>query len=321
MKVILTNTDILRLAQSVAKAISDMYRTAPFKPGHTVASTGLKVYPVPRGGVPAAYAVYGAWLALRANSPYMMDWTFVDSPEEADFAIDDVIDSGRTAERLSEGHDLFTFALVDKRVPDSPYAHSWIVFPWETSMEAGIEDHIVRLLEFVGEDPNRGGLLETPARVAKAWKFWCGGYSEDPASILKVFEDGAEKCDEMVLVKDIPIYSHCEHHLAPIFGKVTIAYIPNGKIVGLSKLSRLANAFARRLQVQERLTNQIADALNDHLGARAVGVILKARHMCMESRGVCQQGHHTITSALRGRFIEDTEAGRAARAEFMKLAE
>lgn len=172
------------------------------------------------------------------------------------------------------------------------------------------------LLEAVGENPDREGLLETPTRVAKAWGHWCGGYAKNPADILKVFEDGAERCDQMVLVKDIPIYSHCEHHLAPIFGTVTIAYIPDGRIVGLSKLSRLADMYARRLQVQERLTDQIADALFDNLQPIGCGVLIRARHMCMESRGICQQGHHTITSALRGAFLSDP----VARGEFMALA-
>ena len=159
-------------------------------------------------------------------------------------------------------------------------------------------------------------LLVTTIRVAKAWVHWCSGYGKDPASLLKVFEDGAENHDQMVTVKDIPIYSHCEHHLAPIFGTVTISYIPNGKIVGLSKLSRLADMFARRLQVQERRTEQIADALYEHLEAHGVGVVIKARHMCMESRGVCQQGHHTITTALRGAIRDEVET----RAEFLQLA-
>jgi len=120
----------------------------------------------------------------------------------------------------------------------------------------------------------------------------------------------------MVIVKDIPIYSHCEHHLASIFGTASIAYIPNGKIVGLSKLSRLADAFARRLQVQERLTNQIADAMVEHLAPIGVGVLIRARHMCMESRGVCQQGHHTITTALRGAIKDEPQT----REEFLRLA-
>jgi GTP cyclohydrolase I len=167
-----------------------------------------------------------------------------------------------------------------------------------------------------GDNMEREGLAETPKRVAKAWAHWTSGYEVDIAKLLKTFEDGADGYDGMVIVKDIPIYSKCEHHLADIFGTATIAYIPNGRVVGLSKLSRLADAFARRLQVQERLTTQIADALVEHLAPLGVGVLIRARHMCMESRGICQQGHHTITSALRGALREQAEA----RAEFMRLA-
>ena len=177
-------------------------------------------------------------------------------------------------------------------------------------------DAVHKLLNAVGENPDREGLKETPKRVAKAWQFWCSGYAEDPASVLKVFEDGGEKYDEMVMVKDIPIYSKCEHHMADIFGRATIAYIPNGRVVGLSKLSRVADIFARRLQVQERLTVQIADCLEEHLQPRGVGVLISARHMCMESRGLCQQGHYTVTSALRGVIKKDS----SARAEFLNLA-
>lgn len=180
------------------------------------------------------------------------------------------------------------------------------------------EEQIAKaLLQIIGENPNRGGLLETPLRFLKGWKnSWAAGYGMSAASILKVFEDGAENYDQMVVVKDIPIYSKCEHHLADIFGTCTIAYIPNGKIVGLSKLSRLADMFARRLQVQERLTQQIADALQEHLQPLGVGVVIKARHMCMESRGICQQGHHTVTSALHGTIKNDVRA----RQEFLDLA-
>lgn len=184
-----------------------------------------------------------------------------------------------------------------------------------TYEETNIEPAIRTILGFVGET-EREGLKETPHRVAKAWKHWCSGYDVDIAALLKVFEDGADNYDQMVIVKDIPIYSKCEHHLADIFGTATIAYIPNGKIVGLSKLSRLADAFARRLQVQERLTSQIADAMVEHLQPLGVGVVIKARHMCMESRGICQQGHHTVTTALRGVIKEQP----ATRAEFMQQA-
>ena len=197
------------------------------------------------------------------------------------------------------------------------------ILAWEREDEVRKEKYIHNLVPVVSSllstiEPNseREGLRETPQRVAKAWAKWTEGYSIDIKSLLKVFEDGAEKCDEMVIVKDIPIYSKCEHHLADIFGTATIAYIPNGRIVGLSKLSRLADAFSRRLQVQERLTNQIADALEEHLHPLGVGVVIRARHMCMESRGLCQQGHHTITSALRGNIKDNTDT----RAEFMALA-
>lgn len=178
------------------------------------------------------------------------------------------------------------------------------------------ENCITKLITEVIGTEMRAGLAETPSRVVKAWQEKTSGYAVDIAALLKVFEDGAEGYDEMVMVKDIPIYSQCEHHLESIFGTATIAYIPDGKIVGLSKLSRLADAFARRLQVQERLTSQIADALVTHLNPKGVGVIIKARHMCMEARGLRQQGHHTVTSALRGVIKFDP----TARAEFLSLA-
>lgn len=169
------------------------------------------------------------------------------------------------------------------------------------------------LLACIDPEPSRGGLTETPERVARAWKFWTRGYDEDPKEIMKVFEDGGKDHDQMVLVKNIPVYSHCEHHLAAIFGVAHVGYIPTGKICGLSKLNRVVDCFARRLQVQERLTDQIANAIANTLDPRGVAVRLECRHMCMESRGVCQQGHSTITTALRGIFRTDA----AAKGEFL----
>jgi GTP cyclohydrolase I len=175
----------------------------------------------------------------------------------------------------------------------------------------------VALLAEIGEDPTRAGLLETPGRVMRAWREdWCSGYNQNPLDVLKTFEDGAEGCDEMVLVGKLEFYSHCEHHMAPFFGDAHIAYIPNGKIVGLSKVARLLDIFAKRLQVQERITNQIADAMVEGLQPLGVGVLLKARHMCMCSRGVNKQGSYTVTSALRGAFKDEPET----RAEFLMLA-
>lgn len=287
----LTHSDVNTACKALAEAIAEKFP-----------SGFVRLSPVPRGGVPVAYAL------LRHSARF----TIAEDPAQADVFIDDLVDSGATAKRYAESHPGKPFFAAFVKRPGA----GWFVFPWEQTEEKSVEDSFVRLLQFVGEDPKRGGLLETPARMAKAWKHWTGGYGLDAASILKCFEDGAEKADEMVLVKDIPFYSQCEHHLAPFFGTVTIGYIPNGKIVGLSKLSRLADMFARRLQVQERLTNQIADAIEQHLGAKGVGVIVRARHMCMESRGVCQQGHHTVTSALRGVMREQAET----RAEFMALS-
>ena len=179
-----------------------------------------------------------------------------------------------------------------------------------------MSEKIIRdLLLHIGENPDREGLLETPKRVLKAWAFWTQGYTMDAASILKVFEDGADGCDQMVVRKNIPLYSKCEHHLADIIGTATVAYIPRGKIVGLSKLDRLVIMYSRRLQVQERLTNQIADAIVKHLNPIGVGVWVNARHMCVESRGVQHADSTTITTALRGAMLDEP----AARSEFLAL--
>lgn len=182
----------------------------------------------------------------------------------------------------------------------------------------GLPEMVRALLRFIGEDPDREGLQETPGRFLKAWSEWAKGYGTDPAEVLKTFEDGAEHCgDEFVIVRDIPIISKCEHHLADITGIAHIGYIPNGKIVGLSKLVRLADLYARRLQVQERLTNQIADALVDNLCPKGVGVVIHASHACMSTRGVNIQGSITTTSAMRGVCLTNA----SARSEFLILCE
>lgn len=296
--VFLTNTTVNWLAHELAVKIKQL--------GF---SEAVRIFGIPRGGIPATYLVKSM---LHGTNVYIAD-----NPTEADIFVDDIIDSGSTMQKWCDKYPGKPFfALIDKTDPNCQFLNDWVVFPWEGSSESSIEDNIVRLLQYVGEDPARGGLQETPTRVAKAWKFWTSGYGKDPKEILKTFEDGAEGCDEMVIVKDIPFYTHCEHHLAPFFGTATVAYIPNGKVVGLSKISRIVDLFARRLQVQERLTNQVADTIFDGLDAKGTGVIIKARHLCMESRGLCQQGHHTITSALRGVLKDKPDA----RAEFMTLA-
>jgi GTP cyclohydrolase I len=173
-----------------------------------------------------------------------------------------------------------------------------------------------RFLKSLGENPDRPGLRETPLRMQRAWKHWTSGYEQDPAEILKVFEDGAEEYNELIVVRGIPVYSHCEHHLAPFFGTAAIGYVPNGRIVGLSKLTRLVDCFAKRLQVQERLTIQIAESLMHHLNPKAAGVIVKCRHLCMESRGIRSPGEETLTSAMLG----ELQPNLAMRTEFLALA-
>lgn len=299
----LSNAGVATLAESVASSINKL--------GLHNKESPLRIYAVPTGGIPAAYAVQAAYQQYGKA-------VLVDHPDTAHVFVDDIIDSGATMQALcDENPGVPFFALIDKTGGHADWVGRWVIFPWEGDAVGSFASNVTRMLQFIGEDSNREGLSETPNRVAKAWSdYWAAGYKQKPEDVLKVFEDGAESYDEMVIVKNIPIYSHCEHHLAPIFGTATIAYIPDGKIVGLSKLSRLAEVFARRLQVQERLTNQIADAIQEHLHPKGVGVIIKARHLCMESRGICQQGHHTITSALRGVLKDQPET----RAEFMDLA-
>ncbi len=172
------------------------------------------------------------------------------------------------------------------------------------------------IIKELGEDPKREGLLKTPERVAKAMQFMLHGYGLNPAEMLRsaMFK---EKYSQMVVVKDIEIYSLCEHHMLPFFGKAHVAYIPNGKVVGLSKIPRVVDAFARRLQVQERLTNQIRDCLQDALEPIGVAVLIEAQHLCMQMRGVQKQNSVTTTSAFTGEFLESEKT----RKEFMSIIE
>lgn len=170
------------------------------------------------------------------------------------------------------------------------------------------------MMKHVGEDPNREGLLDTPERVRKSFEFIYGGYKENPDDILKKALFTSSN-DEMVLVKDIEFYSTCEHHLLPIIGRVHVAYIPDGKVVGLSKIPRVVNVFARRMQIQEQLTEQIADAIMNAIEPKGVAVVIQARHMCMEMRGVEKINSTTTSSALRGLFKKDEKT----RSEFFSL--
>jgi GTP cyclohydrolase I len=177
-----------------------------------------------------------------------------------------------------------------------------------------VEEAVKKILEHIGENPNREGLLDTPKRVKKAWEYMCGGYNQDPKQIIQKALFTSSN-DEMVVVKDIEFYSMCEHHMLPIIGKAHVAYIPDGKVVGLSKIPRVVDLFARRLQIQEQLTEQICDAINENLKPKGVAVVIDARHMCMEMRGVEKICSSTVTSALRGLFKKE----KKTKDEFMTI--
>ena len=290
-KIILTHEEVLKMAFEFGQRL---FISQP-------PNSKIKIWGIPRGGIPVCYL-------LIATHPKRFQ--IIEDAKDCDVIIDDLTDSGATMKSFCHEYKKIGYPLIEKH-KTSP----WYVFPWENSIEGSAEDIPIRLLQFIGEDVTRGGLKETPKRFLKAWQEWTIGYKQTAKEVLKTFEDGGENYDEMVLVKDIPIYSHCEHHLAPFFGVAHVAYIPDGKIVGLSKLSRLVDVFARRLQVQERLTNQIAEALDQHLEPKGIGVVLECRHLCMESRGIQKIGSKTLTSSLKGVMMEND----STRAEFFQL--
>jgi GTP cyclohydrolase I len=173
-----------------------------------------------------------------------------------------------------------------------------------------VQEAVRTLIRWAGDDPDREGLLETPQRVARAWAEYAAGYQQDPAYHLSRTFHEVGGYDEIVLLKDIPFQSHCEHHMAPIIGKAAIAYLPNDKVVGISKLARVLHGFARRLQVQERLTAQVADCIWDHLEPKAVAVVIEASHSCMTARGVNTPGVMMTTSRMMGTFRSDERSRR-----------
>ena len=257
-----------------------------------IVPSGAVVYGVPRGGMIAAGFVSHA--------------AITHDPNKATVILDDIVDSGRTRDEYATKYPGLPFvALVEKTGEDSGFG--WVVFPWER--ETGPEDAVVRILEYIGEDPRREGIVETPGRVVRSWDELYRGYHQDPAEILsKVFQ--TSDYDELIILKDIDFFSMCEHHILPFFGKAKVGYIPNqtGKIVGISKLARLVECFARRLQIQERMTCQIANALQQAINPIGVGVVIEAQHLCMKARGVAKPNSVMITSCLLGAIREKPEA-------------
>jgi GTP cyclohydrolase IA len=252
-----------------------------------------KLYGIPRGGSVIA------GLTGRA----------VNDPAEADWLVDDIYDSGKTAARWTAKYDKPLWPLISK---PNEGIDSWLLMPWETrDPTADLEDTVTRQLEFIGEDPKREGLLNTPARVIRSLTELTAGYKQNPLAILGT--TFGEKYDEMVTVRDIDFHSLCEHHLLPFVGKATVSYIPVDRVVGLSKIARLVRCFSERLQVQERLTTEIADAIEQALKPLGVAVHIRATHFCMRLRGVRSTGD-LVTTCLLGRFRNRPET----RNEFLK---
>tara|TARA_R110002153_G_scaffold181638_1_gene334940 strand:- start:1942 stop:2769 length:828 start_codon:yes stop_codon:yes gene_type:complete len=244
-----------------------------------------KFYGVPRGGQIIA--------GMLGNA--------VDKIEQADVIVDDLIDSGATLEQYKKYNKPFA-ALIDKR---KEYQNEWLVFPWENH-NGNIEDNVTRILQYFGENVEREGLQDTPKRYIKFFK----DFLTVPEWKFTTFD--SEGYDEMIIQTNIPFYSLCEHHIAPFFGYGHIAYIPNKKIVGLSKLARTLDLFSHRLQNQERITTEVGEYLQERLDAKGVAISLSAKHMCMEMRGVKKHDTWTTTNKLMGLFHIDTDA----RAEF-----
>lgn len=256
------------------------------------------IYGIPRGGAVVAGL-------LVAHNP--QHFTIADSPGEAEVLVDDILDSGATTTRWHRETGLRVFYLVPDKGP------GWVVFPWEErDSTADIADTVVRQLEFIGEDPNREGLRDTPRRVIEALQEMTQGYEQDPKKILATrFRDDY---DEMVVVRGIPFTSLCEHHALSFRGTADVGYVPAGQVVGLSKIPRLVHCFAKRLQLQERMTKQIAQALQEELKPMGVGVVVRAVHTCCADRGV-RSHNEMVTSCLLGCMREEPEA----RAEFLAL--
>lgn len=270
------------------------------------------VYGIPRGGqYPAAMLAQDMGKKLIFDSAEIDDKTLV---------VDDLCDSGATIEKFRNEHAMAKFAVVYLKMGGKEYPWlkhgmsiegDWLVFPDEH--DGGIEENAKRILQYIGEDVTREGLIETPKRMRRAWDEIFSGYNTDPRDLVKTFVQGT--CKEMVILKNAEFYSTCEHHFFPFFGHCSIGYIPDKKVIGVSKLARLLDCYSKRMQIQERMTTQIADFLMDELGARGVYVIAEGVHFCMTSRGVKKQDASMITSAIRGVF----ESNAQARAEFLAL--
>lgn len=264
------------------------------------------IYAVPRGG-----HLIGLILSDKLHIPMELDKSCICKDT---LIVDDLIDSGKTLSNFPSNDKAVLFVKNGKKNKVTYWVEEtkdWIQFPDEKDDE--VQDHITRVMQYIGEDTSREGLIETPKRVQKALDEIFSGYKQNPKDLMKTFTQGT--CKEMVILKNCEFYSTCEHHMFPFFGHVSIGYIPNKKVIGVSKLARLTDLFAKRMQIQERMTSQIADTLMKELDALGVYVVCEGVHFCMRSRGVKKQDASMITSAVRGVFEKDAKA----RQEFLSL--
>jgi len=264
---------------------------------------GTTIYGVPKGGMIAT-----GWL---------QEAKVVWKPEQANVILDDLIDSGATKSYYERLYPKAKFvALLDKKKLG---IKNWVVWPWEKDHPMGedtIQQNIVRMLQYLGEDVDREGLLDTPDRVVRSWQEIFAGYHQDLESITTTFE--SDSYDQIILLKDIELYSMCEHHMLPFFGKAHVAYIPQGPkgpLLGISKLARLVDMYSKRLQIQERIGMQVTAALRSMVNPLGSACIIEAEHLCMRMRGVNKQESKLTTSSLTGVFKDKPEA----RAELMQL--
>ncbi len=261
---------------------------------------GNKIYGVPKGGMIAM------GFLLQADTTIY--------PGAATIILDDLVDSGATRNYyIKKFPHIPFFTLIDKQKEKTK---DWIVFPWEADHPMGedtVQQNIIRQLQYIGEDPEREGLKETPNRIVRSWSELYKGYNQNPADIMTTF--AADTYDQIVLLKDIELYSMCEHHMLPFFGKAHVAYIPKKRVVGISKLARLVDIYARRLQIQERIGEQVTSALMNYLKPQGAACVIEAVHMCMRMRGVSKQKSIMGTSSLKGAFFTST----GARIELMGL--
>lgn len=270
---------------------------------NNIAGNYRKVYGVPTGG---------CFVAREMLHDLGLD--VVDNPSEA-FAhsclvVDDIVDSGKTIDKFKKAGFTTASLFTKETTKVKPHfstrtipSNTWVQFPWETKRD--IEDTVVRQLEYIGELPTREGLIKTPKRIVASWEELYSGYGQNPEEILKEaqFKD-YNNYDQIIILKDIDFFSMCEHHMMPFFGKVHIGYLPDKNVAGISKLARMVDCFSKRLQIQERLTEEIASTIFEILKPQGVGVVVEATHLCMVARGVKKRQPLMITSAVKGKFQE-----------------